>query len=126
MEWKLVAPDIDRLLGIFGRGYKNPAAQTDKVLDALDRLLEVLADLEPLAGNSEVKSLWLKIPRGSLGDFGDYEGLLAEGEVSSREEYVTLWESEYTDEHSLYELVVVEKELCRAVSVGNVIVLCAD
>ena len=126
MEWKLVAPDIDRLLGIFGRGYKNPAAQTDKVLDALDQLLEVLADLEPLAGNSEVKSLWLKIPRGSLDDFGDYKGLLAEEEASSREEYAALWESKYPDEHSWYELVVVENELCRAVSVGNVMVLCAD
>ena len=57
MEWKLVAPDIDRLLRAFGRGYKNPAAQTRKVLDALDQLLGVLADLKPLAGNDEVKSI---------------------------------------------------------------------
>ena len=126
MEWKLVAPEIDRLLRAFGRGYKNPSAQTRKVLDALDRLVDVLADLKPLADNDEVKSIWLKISRGSLDDFGDYEELLAEGEVSSREEYVELWESEYPDDYSWYELVVVENELCRAVSVGNVMVLCAD
>lgn len=125
MEWKLVAPDIDRLLRAFGRGYKNPAAQTRKVLDALDRLLDVLADLKPLAGNDEVKSIWLKVPRGSLDDFGDYEELLAEGEVTSHEEYVELWESEYSDDYSWYELVAVENECCRAVSVGNVMVLCA-
>lgn len=126
MEWKLVAPEIDRLLRAFGRGYKNPSAQTRKVLDALDRLVDVLAGLKPLADNDEVKSIWLKISRGSLDDFGDYEELLAEGEVSSREEYVELWESEYPDDYSWYELVVVENERCRAVSVGNVTVLCAD
>ena len=126
MEWKLVAPKIDRLLRAFGRGYKNPSAQTRKVLDALDRLVVVLAGLKPLADNDEVKSIWLKISRGSLDDFGDYEELLAEGEVSSREEYVELWESEYPDDYSWYELIVVENERCRAVSVGNVTVLCAD
>ena len=126
MEWKLVAPEIDRLLRAFGRGYKNPAAQTRNMLDALDRLLGVLADLKPLEDNDEVKSIWLKIPRGSLDDFGDYEELLAEGEVSSHEEYVELWESEYPDEYSWHELVVVENRYCRAVSVGNVMVLCAD
>ena len=126
MEWKLVAPDIDRLLRAFGRGYKNPAAQTRKVLDALDRLLDVLADLKPLAGKDEVKSIWLKVPRGSLDDFGDYEELLAEGEVTSHEDNVELWESEYPDDYSWYELVAVENELCRAVSVGNVMVLCVD
>lgn len=126
MEWKLVAPEIDRLLRAFGRGCKNPSAQTRKVLDALDRLVDVLAGLKPLADNDEVKSIWLKVSRGSLDDFGDYEELLAEGEVSSREEYVELWESEYPDDYSWYELVVVENERCRAVSVGNVTVLCAD
>ena len=126
MDWKLVAPDIDRLLLRFGRGYKNPAAQTRKVLDALDCLFEVLADLRPLTGNEEVKSIWLKIPRGSLDDFGDYDELLAEGEVSSHEDYAGLWKREYPDEYSWYELVVVENEHCRAVSVGSLTVLCAD
>ena len=126
MEWKLVAPDIDRLLGLFGRGYKNPAAQTDNVLDALDRLFEVLADLEALTGNNEVKSIWLKVPRGSLENFGDYDALLADGEVSSYEEYAALWEEEYPDDYSWYELVVVVNERCRAVTVGNVMVFCAD
>lgn len=126
MDWKLVAPDIDRLLLSFSRGYKNPSAQTRKVLEALDRLLGELADLKPLTGNGEVKSIWLKIPRGTLDDFGDYDELLAEGEVSSHEDYVGLWKSEYPDDYSWYELVVVENEHCRAVSVGSVMVLCAD
>lgn len=103
MEWKLVAPDIDRLLGCFDRGYKNPTAQTRKVLGALDRLFEVLADLVPLATSNEAKSIWLKIPRGSLDDFDSYEDLLGEGEVGSREEYIALWESEYPDAYTWYE-----------------------
>ena len=119
MDWKLVAPDIDRLLLSFGRGYKNPAAQTRKVLDALDRLFEVLADLRPLTGNDEVKSIWLKIPRGTLDDFGDYDELLAEGEVSSHEDYAGLWNRAYPDVSSGHELVVVVNEQCRAVSGGS-------
>ena len=126
MEWKNVAPDIDRLLRVFGRGYKNPAAQTIGTLEALDRLFETLEDLKPLAGNDEVKAIWLKVPRGGLEDFDDYDELLAEEEVSSREEYVALWKSEYPDEYSWYELVVVENRYCRAVSVGKTMVLCAD
>ena len=126
MEWKNVAPDIDKLLKVFGGGYKNPAAQTFGVLDALDRLFGVLVDLKPLEKNDEAKAIWLKIPRGSLEDYDDFDELLAEGEVSSREEYVALWESEYPDECSWYELVVVENRYCRAVSVGDVMVLCAD
>ena len=126
MEWKLVAPDIDRLLGCFDRGYKNPTAQTRKVLGALDRLFEVLADLVPLATSNEAKSIWLKIPRGSLDDFDSYEDLLGEGEVGSREEYIALWESEYPDAYTWYELVIVKNEYCQAVSVGRLSVVCAD
>ena len=126
MEWKLVAPDVDRLLRCFDRGYKNPTAQTRKALCALDRLFEALADLAPLATNNEVKSIWLKVPRGSLDDFDSYEDLLGEGEVGSREEYIALWESEYSDAHKWYDLVVVRNECCQAVSVGRVSVVCAD
>ena len=126
MDWKLVAPISTDFFLSFSRGYKNPSAQTRKVLEALDRLLGELADLKPLTGNGEVKSIWLKIPRGTLDDFGDYDELLAEGEVSSHEDYVGLWKSEYPDDYSWYELVVVENEHCRAVSVGSVMVLCAD
>ncbi len=126
MEWKLVAPDIDRLLGCFDGGYKNPTAQTRKVLGALDRLFGMLADLVPLATNNEAKSIWLKIPRGSLGDFDSYEDLLGEGEVDSREEHIALWESEYPDAYKWYELVIVKNEHCQAASVGRVSVVCAD
>lgn len=126
MEWKLVAPDVDRLLRCFDRGFKNPTAQTRKVLCALDRLFEALADLAPLMTNNEVKSIWLKVPRGSLDDFDSYEDLLGEGEVSSREEYIALWEGDYPDAHKWYDLVVVKNECCQALSVGRVFVVCAD
>lgn len=126
MEWKLVGPDLDRLLSCFGQGWKNPSAQTRAELDALDRLFGILTDLESLASNNEAKSLWLRVPRGSLDDFDDYEELLACEEVSSYEEYVALWEHEYPDDFVWYELTVVENERCRAVSVGSVIVVCAD
>ena len=84
MEWELVAPNVDRLLGCFIGGYKKPTGQACKVLGALEQLTEVLADLAPLATNNEAKSIWLKIPRGSLDDFDSYEDLLGEGEVGSR------------------------------------------
>lgn len=126
MEWKLVAPDVDRLLRCFDRGYKNPSPQTRAVLGALDRLFEVLTDLAPLSTNDEAKSIWLKIPRGSLDDFDSYEDLLEDGEVRSRAEYVALWESEYPDAYTWYELTIVKNEYCQAISVGRVFVVCAD
>lgn len=126
MEWKPVAPDIDRLLRCFDRGYRNPSPQTHKVFSALDRLFEVLADLAPIATNDEAKTIWLKIPRGSLDDFDSYEDLFDEGEVSSHEEYVALWKSEYPDAYTWYELTIVKNKYCKAVSVGRVFVVCAD
>lgn len=126
MEWKLVAPDVDRLLRCFDRGYRNPSPQTRTVLGALDRLFEVLTDLAPLSSNDEAKSIWLKVPRGSLDDFDSYEDLLEDGEVRSRAEYVALWESEYPDAYTWYELTIVKNEYCQAVSVGRVFVVCAD
>lgn len=126
MGWKLVAPDIDRLLNCFGSDWKNPSAQTPAMLGALDELFEALADLEPLDSNEEAKAIWLRVPRGSLADFDDYDHLLGISEVSSREEYAALWQDEYPDDFKWYKLVISENERCRAVSVGRVFVVCAD
>lgn len=126
MEYKLVAPDIDRLLNCFDGRYENPSAQPRAVLAALDRLFDVLGDLAPLETNDEAKSIWLRIPRGNIDDFDSYEDLVNEGEVSSREEYLALWEREYPDDYVWYRLVVVDNERCRAVSVNRASVVCAD
>ena len=126
MDWKLVAPDIDRLLNCFGDGWKNPSAQTQAVLDVLDKLFEELTDLEPLEDNKEAKAIWLRVPCGSIEDFDDYNYFLDIGEVSSREEYVTLWKGEYPEDFKWYELVISENERCRAASVGRTFIICAD
>lgn len=126
VNWRLVAPDVDRLLSRFGDRWKNPTAQTPAVLTALDGLFEALADLQPLEDNEEAKAIWLRVPRGDLADFDDYDYLLDAGEVSSREEYASMWKGEYPDDVKWYELVVSDNGRCRTVSVGRTFVVCAD
>ena len=85
-EYKLVAPDIDRLLLFFDRGYINPSIPSKALVTAMEPLFSMLSDLAPMENNEEVKTIWLQIPRGSIDDYDRYEDLLEYGEIKTREE----------------------------------------
>ena len=107
-EYKLLAPDVDRLLRFFDRGHMNPTASSFVLLSAFKKLSDILTPLAPLKDNDEVKSLWIRIPRGEIEDYGDYEEMKEYGEVETYEEYEKYWEEEYPDEYIWYRLVLVQ------------------
>ena len=107
-KYRLTAPDVDSLLWHFEHGIRNPARPSDNVCKAIDALSLTLRDLAPLRRNNEVKSIWVAVPRGTIDDFGSYEDMLENGEISSREEYEQYWEESYPDPLKWYELVIAE------------------
>ena len=131
-EYKLVAPDIDRLLLFFDRGYINPSIPSKALVTAMEPLFSMLSDLAPMENNEEVKTIWLQIPRGSMDDYDRYEDLLEYGEIKTREEYEARWFDDYPDEVKWYRLVLVEshnrnQELSfRGVSLDNKMIISAE
>ena len=124
-EYKLVAPDIDRLLNCFERGFLNPSAPSEDLCRTMEPLFEAMRDLVPLKKNNEAKAIWVTIPRGTIEDFGSYEDMLECGDVEDREEYEQYWLEEYPEPVCWYELVIAEafqkdgSRLFRAVHFGN-------
>lgn len=130
-EYKLVAPDIDRLIRYFKHGHLNPMASTSALLAAMEPLFEILTPLAPYKKNKEAKTIWLRIPRGTIEDYDNFEDLKEYGDVETYEEYVKQWQEDYPDEYNWYRLVVV-KSLNKdgalrfyAMSLGNETIISA-
>ncbi len=124
-EYKLVAPHINSLLDYFDRFFMNPYDPSEAVYAAMDPLFRALQDLAPLKRNSEAKSIWIRVPRGTIEDYASYEDLLDWGVVNSRDEYERHWREIYPDPENWYELIISEafrengSLWFRAVSFGN-------
>ena len=109
-QYKLVAPDIDRLLNYFDRGYLNPSGVTQALSDAMEPLFELLSPLAPLKSNKEVKSIWLMVPRGDIADYDSFEEVKEYAGIQSYEEYENLWKEEYPQEKIWYKLLLVDEK----------------
>ena len=107
-KYRLVAPDIDHLVRCFDHGIHNPKAPTKSILPIMDELFTAFAPIAPLKKNDEVKAIWITVPRGTIEDFGDYDEMLENGEIESREEYQQLWRETYPEEEKWYEVMVAE------------------
>lgn len=107
-DYKLVAPDIDALLHYFNRRYMDPTSSTPALLETVSPLFEALSPLGPVKNNDEAKAIWLRIPRGTIEDYGSFEDMREWHEVETREEYEALWLEEYPEELAWYELVAVK------------------
>lgn len=107
-KYRTVAPDIDMLLRYFHRNDFNAKESRPEVFSAAQGIFAELADLAPLKTNSEVKTVWLRIPRGDISDYTPFEEMKEWGEVETPEEYAALWEEEYPDEYKWYELTAAE------------------
>ncbi len=107
-KYKLVAPDLDRLLRYFRDGHLNPSTPSPELAAAMDPLFHALSGLAPLKSNEEAKAIWLRIPRGCIEDYDSFDGLAEYGEVKNREEFEALWLEDYPEEYKWYELVTVE------------------
>ena len=68
-EYKLVASDIDELIGYLDQGLFNTVASTPALEGAIVPLVDVLKPLASLKDSyDEVKELWIRIPRGESCD----------------------------------------------------------
>ena len=103
-----VAPDIDQLLNYFRRNDLNARRSRPKILKAAQDIFAELADLAPLKENEEVRSIWLRVPRGGISDFTPFEEMKEWGEVETQEEYERLWQETYPDAYKWYDLTVAQ------------------
>ena len=107
-KYKMVAPDIDRLLNAFRHGYMNPTVSTEALFKAMEPLFEILKPLAPYKENDEAKTIWLRIPRGTIEDYDSFEYMKEYEMVETYQEYEQMWEQDYPDEYCWYRLVVVQ------------------
>ena len=56
-EYKLVAPDIDRLLLFFDRGHINPSIPSKALVTAMEPLFSTLSDLAPMENKQDLMVL---------------------------------------------------------------------
>ena len=107
-KYKMVAPDIDRLLKAFRHEYMNPKTSTEALYKAMEPIFEILKPLEAYKKNDEAKIIWLRIPRGTIEDYDSFEYMKECEMVETYEEYEQMWEQDYPDEYCWYRLVVVQ------------------
>ena len=93
-KYKMVAPDIDRLLLAFHHGYMNPTSSTDALLAAMEFLFTILKPLAPYKENNEAKTIWLRIPRGSIEDYDRYDYMKEIEIVDTYEGYEQEWKQD--------------------------------
>lgn len=103
----MLSPDLAFLLQA-ARCNPNLTASSEIFVQSLRRCRTSLSRLISMRrGGDRVWSLWLRTARGSLADFGDYDEYLSAGEVSSREEFESLWTLEYPEPAQWWRLAVV-------------------
>lgn len=111
-QYKLVAPDVDSLLGFFDHFIMNPTTSSTTLMEAFENVYSMLDSLQPNEKNDEMKSIWIRIPRGTIEDYANrnytYEEAKDEGDVESYEEYIECWKRDYPDELVWYKLVVMK------------------
>ena len=109
------APQIDRFMF---RYHMEEYSIDEKSRKLLDRLFLLLSEIEP-CGDDEKHSVWIRAERGTIEDYGDYEELLEEGEVSNREQFVENWQLDYPDEYCYYRLTTVQYREWRTVTLNG-------
>ena len=107
-QYKLVAPDVNRLLMFFDQGHLNPFSSTPALLAAAEKLFGILDSLAPLKTNNEAKAIWLRIPRGTIENYDSFEDMKVWEEVETIEEYNARWLEDYPEEYCWYRLVTVQ------------------
>ena len=99
----------------------------DRTYELLDEIFSLLKRISPVSKNG-VRELWFTAERGTIEDFGDFEEMLADGDVDSREEFENWWHDEFPNEVEWYNFSAVEDEKIgyRGILVGNRLVIVDD
>ena len=75
-EYKLIAPDINRLIGCYSHEIQNPEQPSLAMAEALDPLFKAMENLAPSVENDEAKGIWVTVPRGKITDWRTYKAAL--------------------------------------------------
>ena len=110
------APQIDNFI----RCYRNEKYElVDNCKLQLNELYSLLENIEP-CGDDEKRVLWFRAERGGIEDYGNYEELLEEDIVETREQFEQCWQEEYPDEYCWYEFVFLRYREYRSVFLNRV------
>lgn len=121
----MTAPKVDNYINYLSRnGFSNTTPAYDgETRNNIDQIFVLLSCIENNYPNGH--ELWIKVPRGSIEDYGDYEELLADGDVINYAEFETMWQSDYPDEFVWYNFAAIQDEEIgyRIIFLGQKLVL---
>lgn len=83
-EYKLIAPDVGRLVHCYSHAIQNPEQPSVALMEVLDPLFKAMEDLAPFKKNGEAKGIWVMVPRGKISDWRTYEEAQEYEEVESK------------------------------------------
>ena len=72
-KYKLIAPDVNRLIGCYSHSIQNPEQPSAALMSAVDPLFRAMTDLAPSKKNDEAKGIWITVPRGEITDWMTYK-----------------------------------------------------
>lgn len=107
------APQIDLILERFDRFSamrfgNEKETKNQKITADTKKLLQQLQSIKPEeSGNDKIWNFWVKVPRGEIKDFGEYQEYKEAGEVKDQKEFEQLWKSYYPESDKWYKLVLV-------------------
>ena len=131
-KYKFVAPDFDRLLRCHDRNYLNSSPVRKALLPVINQIFEIMEPVIPIDNYGEVKTVWLRVPRGKIEDYYSFEYMKENEMVETYEEYLNYWQEEYPEDYSWYKLTVyeiIEKDgtlRYRGISIGKNMIVSAE
>ncbi len=79
----------------------------EEVIRAVDELFSLMERIKPCE-NERLRKLWLRVPRGTIEDYGDFEDANAFNDYASFDDYADEWKSFFPEETMWFELDCVE------------------
>ena len=118
----MYAPKFDHCLWVLDDrrdNFCNGKFYDEASYKLIDEIMDMLKQISPCSENG-CRELWFCLERGPIEEFGDYEELLADGEVENYEDYVKWWKDEYPDEYKWYHFYGLETdEKYQMVEINN-------
>lgn len=103
MKREVYQPHI-RNLSRRGRGNWGEILVDEKTGDVMARIYNVMSVLATNEPNR--RSMWIKIPRGTIEEFGDYTEYKKAGEVKNYKEFNEWWLAEFPEEIAWFRVIV--------------------
>ena len=109
-KYKLIAPDVNRLISCYSHEIQNPEQPSATLVEAMDPLFIAMEDLAPSRENDEAKGIWVTVPRGEITDWSTYKEARDYDGVKSKKEYMELWQDYYPFEMEWYYVRIIENK----------------